>query len=136
MRIGYMVVMISLAAALPGSVLADPSSSAPASQPVAISQAAPAESTTNAQAMPAQSATTSQGASGQPAERVVVQGTTTNDNTGANLDEIVCRSEPPATGTRLGASRECHTVRQWNDRERQDQRMIQQQQSVGSNLSR
>jgi hypothetical protein len=131
MRIGYMAVMISLAAPLPGSVLADPDSSAPASQPAATAQAAPADSTTNAQAMPAQSSTNSQGASGQPAERVVVRGTTTSDNTGANLDQIVCRSEPPATGTRLGASRECHTVRQWNDRQRQDQRMLQQQQSVG-----
>lgn len=28
-------------------------------------------------------------------------------------DEVVCKIEPPETGTRLGARRECHTGREW-----------------------
>lgn len=34
-----------------------------------------------------------------------------------NADEIVCKSLPPATGTRLGARRICKTQGEW-DRER------------------
>ena len=30
------------------------------------------------------------------------------------LDRIVCRPEPPRTGSRLGGASECHTVREWN----------------------
>ncbi|HEY3637053.1 MAG TPA: hypothetical protein VGK90_02795 [Rhizomicrobium sp.] len=121
MRIGLMVVMISVAASVPGMLLADPDSSAPASQPAAT-----------AQVVPAQPAATAQGttATTQVGEHVTVQ-TSANDNSNVNLDEIVCRNSAPATGTRLGGGRECHTVRQWNDRQRQDQRMLQQQQSVG-----
>ncbi|HEY3638708.1 MAG TPA: hypothetical protein VGK90_11205 [Rhizomicrobium sp.] len=64
--------------------------------------------------------------------RVLVSQATVDGNKGVDLDEIVCRSQPPATGTRLGGGRECHTLRQWNDRERQDQRTLQQRQIVGS----
>ncbi|HTT83622.1 MAG TPA: hypothetical protein VMF67_09070 [Rhizomicrobium sp.] len=135
MRVGVLVVMISLAASLPASVLADPDSS-PAAQPAANAQAAPAANeqaapAMNAQAAPAQSAASQQstGGTAQPTERVVVQGTVPTSN--VNLDEIVCRESPPPTGSRLGGGRECHTVRQWNEREREQQRMLQQQQSTG-----
>lgn len=60
----------------------------------------------------------------------------TADNSGVNLDEIVCKASPPATGTRLGGGRECHTVRQWKEREQQAQDIVRQQQSVGVALSR
>jgi hypothetical protein len=48
-----------------------------------------------------------------------------------NLDEIICRAALPATGSRIGGGRECHTLRQWNQRQREDQRMLQRMQSVG-----
>ncbi|HEX3429750.1 MAG TPA: hypothetical protein VHT03_02595 [Rhizomicrobium sp.] len=53
------------------------------------------------------------------------------EQSGVNLDEIVCRNSPPATGTRLGGGRECHTVREWNDRERQAQDLTRRQQITG-----
>lgn len=109
MRIGAMVVVFSLAASLPA--FADPDSAAPANAPVASAQAAP--SAPAAQAAPVAQA-----------------------DAAPNLDEIVCKSSPPATGTRLGGGRECHTVRQWNERQREDQRIVQQQQSVGMATSK
>jgi type V secretory pathway adhesin AidA len=48
-----------------------------------------------------------------------------------NLDEVVCRQTAPATGTRLGGGRECHTARQWRDRQIESERALQQQQRVG-----
>ena len=117
MRIGAMVVVFSLAVSLPA--FADPDSAAPASAPTASAQAEPSAPMAQAQAAPV--ATTAP----------VAQAANTT-----NLDEIVCRSSPPPTGSRLGGGRECHTVRQWNEREREDQRMVQQQQSVGVALSK
>jgi hypothetical protein len=38
----------------------------------------------------------------------------------ADADQIVCKTGPAATGTRLGRTRECHTQREW-DRMRQDE---------------
>ncbi|HLY05553.1 MAG TPA: hypothetical protein VKR31_07390 [Rhizomicrobium sp.] len=57
----------------------------------------------------------------------------TSDNSSANLDEIVCKSSPPPTGSRLGGGRECHTVRQWNEREREAQDITRQQELTGYN---
>jgi hypothetical protein len=53
-----------------------------------------------------------------------------NETPGANLDEIVCKNQPPATGTRLGGGRECHTVRQWNQRQR-DAQDVTRKQEIG-----
>ncbi|HTT96551.1 MAG TPA: hypothetical protein VMF58_00765 [Rhizomicrobium sp.] len=33
----------------------------------------------------------------------------------ADLDKMVCRNMAPATGTRIGARRECRTQREWDD---------------------
>ena len=112
MRIGAMVVVFSLAVSLPA--FADPDSAAPANAPATSAQAAPA-------------APAAQPATAAPAAPVAQADAT------PNLDEIVCRASPPPTGSRLGGGRECHTVRQWNEREREDQRIVQQQQSVGMN---
>ena len=49
----------------------------------------------------------------------------------ANLDEIFCKMSPPTTGTRLGAARECHTVREWNDRQQKSQDTVKLMQSQG-----
>jgi hypothetical protein len=111
MRVAIMLAAISLAASSPGPLLAQSTASAQAGQPAATAQSAPAATQQAASTPVAQ-------ASAQP-----------------NLDEIECRSLPPTTGTRLGASRECHTIRQWNERQREEQRMLQQQQNLGSNLS-
>jgi hypothetical protein len=39
------------------------------------------------------------------------------------LDQVVCQSGPPPTGSRIGATRECHTQREW-DRLREEQRHV------------
>ena len=52
-------------------------------------------------------------------------------NSGVNLDEIVCKMQPPTTGSRLGGGRECHTVREWNLREKEAQELTRQQEREG-----
>ena len=48
-----------------------------------------------------------------------------------NLDEVVCKDQAPATGTRLGGGRECHSVREWNRRERDAQDLTRHQERSG-----
>jgi hypothetical protein len=67
-----------------------------------------------------------------PGETVVVQSTApVQETVQDSLNEIVCRTAPPAIGSRLGGGRECHTQRQWNQRQREDQRMLQRLQTLG-----
>jgi hypothetical protein len=40
----------------------------------------------------------------------------------SDLDKMVCRTMQPATGTRIGARRECRTQREWDDIREQSQR--------------
>ncbi|HEX4156841.1 MAG TPA: hypothetical protein VHY79_00060 [Rhizomicrobium sp.] len=77
---------------------------------------------------PAVSATTAATTTGSPAttaaarpEVVKVKPQPTADN----LYAIECRSSPPPTGTRLGATRECHTVHEWNERQQDSQDKLQ-----------
>ena len=49
----------------------------------------------------------------------------------SDLDEVVCRMTPPATGSRLGGARECHTAREWNRRQQNSQDTLMKSQSVG-----
>jgi len=49
-----------------------------------------------------------------------------------DADKVVCRNMAPATGTRLGARRECKTQRQWDDARLQTQKEIGQMQSSGN----
>lgn len=67
--------------------------------------------------------------SAQPAPAAPAQ--TASTSSGVNLDEIVCRNSAPATGTRLGGGRECHSVREWNQRERRDQEILEKAQQAG-----
>ena len=53
--------------------------------------------------------------------------TTTTQDT-ADLDRIVCKTGPAPTGSRLGATRECHTVREWNRRQLEQQQELTRQQ--------
>lgn len=42
--------------------------------------------------------------------------TVTANNTSA-LDEVMCKNEPPPSGTRIGGARVCKTNREWRDQE-------------------
>jgi hypothetical protein len=57
--------------------------------------------------------------------------TVTDDNSGVNLDEVVCKNSPPPTGSRLGGGRECHTQREWNQRQQDAQRALVRLQTIG-----
>jgi len=48
-----------------------------------------------------------------------------------NLDEVVCRSVAPPTGSRLGGGRECHSVREWNQREQDSREALLRAQQTG-----
>jgi hypothetical protein len=108
-----LVVSLAAAVAVPGFALADPAQSDTSAtmQAPAATTAAPADTATS----PAQ---TAQAAPAQTADS-------------ADLDKIECHSSPPATGTRLGATRECHTVREWNQRQQESQRALTRMQSTG-----
>ncbi len=49
-----------------------------------------------------------------------------------DANRLVCRNMAAATGTRLGARRECKTQREWDDARLQTQREIGQMQSSGN----
>jgi hypothetical protein len=59
-----------------------------------------------------------------------------DDATEADLDKIVCKSQPPPTGTRLGARKTCLSVRQWRVVEEESQKALDNQQSVGSSAGK
>jgi hypothetical protein len=54
------------------------------------------------------------------------------DNSGVNLNEVVCKNSPPPLGSRLGGGRECHTQREWNQRQQESQELTRQQQRMGA----
>jgi cytochrome c5 len=56
-----------------------------------------------------------------------------SDNSGSNLDEMVCKTSPPPTGSRLGGGRECHTQREWNQRQQDSQSALLRSQQTGFN---
>ncbi|HEX3664920.1 MAG TPA: hypothetical protein VHU23_06790 [Rhizomicrobium sp.] len=80
------------------------------------------------QTAPAATATT---APSTPALQQTAQATPATAAPSSNSDEIVCRTQPPTTGTRLGATRECHTQRDWDRRQEETQKMVQQTQLQG-----
>ena len=89
----------------------------------ALAMADEAQTTTQAPA-----ATATQAPGGQPDAAVAVQPQATSS--AADLDRIECRSSPPPIGSRLGPTRECHSVRDWNAREQQDQHTLRKMQST------
>jgi len=94
----FAILAVTAAVLMPVAASADPDQLQTAPTPDA--QAAPGPATTQtAQAKPVPTATAAV----------------------SNLDEIECRTSPPTTGTRLGATRECHTVREWNKRQQDSQ---------------
>lgn len=60
-------------------------------------------------------------------ETVVVTGRAPSEN----LDAIICKSQPATTGTRLGATHECHTEREWERRRKESQDITRKAQAIG-----
>jgi len=56
----------------------------------------------------------------------------TTQASNSNLDEIVCKNLPAPTGSRLGGGRECHTQRDWDNRMKEAQRVLQEKQALRS----
>ena len=126
MRVFFLTLVCS-GALLGQAALAQTDNTATSAQPMApaaTATVAPAEAATAAAAT-APAAVPQQAQTGT--EHVVVQG----DANSVNLDEVVCKNSPATTGSRLGGGRECHTVREWNDRQRQAQDATRQQQVTG-----
>ena len=48
----------------------------------------------------------------------------------SDVDKMVCRTMAPATGTRIGARRECRTQREWDDIRQQSQKITGQMESA------
>jgi hypothetical protein len=115
------MVLICSSAVLGQAALADSSASSPA----------PVQTQSTAVQSPAVPAATAQAQSPVTAAPAPTPAAAQSQSADVNLDEVVCRTSAPATGTRLGGGRECHTVREWRDREAESQRILQQQQSVG-----
>ena len=111
MRILTMVLVSAAAMLVPALASADP----------AQAQAGPAPT---AQTAPAQSETAQAPAAQTPQ-------VTASASSGHSPDEIVCRMSPPATGSRLGGARECHTQREWDNRMREAQAMVTTSQGHG-----
>ena len=107
MRFLTVLALSTVALALPQMAAADPGASQTDQAATMAQAAAPAAP---AQAMPA-----------APQQQMAQ---TPAPASQSNLDEIVCKSTPPPTGSRLGGGRECHTVREWNDRTRQSQSLL------------
>lgn len=55
----------------------------------------------------------------------------TQTASGSDPNEIVCKSMAPTTGTRLGGGRECHTQREWDDRQKASQKALMDKQMHG-----
>jgi len=105
MRLSAFAVALSLAiGVLPGVAFADPAQSTPA-------QAAPVQAT--------------------PVQPAPVQVSDANQASTHDPDEIVCRMEPPPTGTRLGGRRVCHTQHDWDMQMKAAQRLTAEKQQVG-----
>ncbi|HLY07607.1 MAG TPA: hypothetical protein VKR31_17810 [Rhizomicrobium sp.] len=101
-----------------------------------LGQAAIAQTDSSAAPSPsAQSAATATTAPSQAATAAAATAPATvsqdSANSNVNLDEIVCKQQPPATGSRLGGGRECHTVREWNQREKEAQDITRQEERTG-----
>ena len=46
-------------------------------------------------------------------------------------DQIICKMSPPVTGTRIGGGRECHTKREWDQRQKDSQEEVEHGQEIG-----
>jgi cytoskeletal protein RodZ len=127
-----LVAVLCSGAMLGQAALADPAQpetsavpSTPEQTQNSVASPAPAQVQSTAQSSPAAVAP----ATAAPATAAPALPPSANAET--NLDEVVCKQTPPTTGTRFGGGRECHTARQWRDRQIEAARILQQQQRVG-----
>ena len=118
----FFVAVICSGAILGQAALADPAQ--PDSTAVPSASAQPVAPAATGAAVPPQAAA----AAAETAPATVPQ---ESASSGINLDEIVCKQTAPATGTRLGGGRECHTVRQWNAREKEAQDITRKEELQG-----
>ena len=120
----FAVALICSGVLLSTAAFADPARTDSTAVPSASEQqsAAPADAATAAPAAAAAAATPAPAATAASAAA---------DSSAVNLDEVVCRAVAAPTGTRLGGGRECHTVREWNDRERESQDLTRDSQRRG-----
>lgn len=102
MRIGVVVVLMSLVTLAPGSLLADPDSPGPASAPAANGQPA---------------IVAPDGQEAAPSATAVQSTSVAQAGSTQNPDEIVCKSSMMITGSRLGVARECHSASWWSKHE-------------------
>jgi len=100
------ILAVSAAVLMPALATADPVQ--PETAPAAQAQATPAA--------PAQ----------QTAQATPVASTSESD-----LDRVECRTGTPPTGTRLGATRTCHTVREWDNIQKNSQTLLKNTQMNG-----
>jgi hypothetical protein len=106
--------VVAIGAALLLSVV--PALTAPAASGSAAPPTAPATTAT-----PATAST--------PAPAAAPAKTASSIDTNTALNQIVCKSFPAPTGTRIGGGRECQTVRQWNEEQRENQQDVQHEQN-------
>jgi hypothetical protein len=126
MRVLLVAVLCS-GALLGQAALADSLQPEPSAAPLA-----PVQSDPSSPAQPQSSAVPGTAASPALPSNPTENGTeNATENANVNLDEVVCKSSPPTTGTRFGGGRECHTARQWQQRQVDAQRLLQQQQRIG-----
>ena len=45
-------------------------------------------------------------------------------------DQVICRTGPPPIGSRIGATRECHTQREWGRMHEEQRRIIETHQTI------
>src|SRR5690242_7455920 len=98
----------------------------------ASAKAAPASTAVQAPAVPSQTAAAST-ASSQTATAATQTGpeSVTVQGKAVDLDQIVCKEAPPKIGSRLGGGRECHSEREWRERQQESQDMLRRQQRMG-----
>jgi hypothetical protein len=117
MRVLALVALSAVALAAARSAGADPAQTQPAQSTAPVTA-----STTAATGSPT---------TPRPAAAAQETVTITAPRTVDNLDQVVCKTSPPETGSRIGGSRECHTERQWKVRQQQAQDMLAHTQNLG-----
>jgi hypothetical protein len=113
MRVWKMILVSAATLLVPALASADP----------AQTQTAPAATAqTGSTTMPTVTVTSPRAPQAAPAPAA---------STASDPDEVVCRMSPAATGSRLGGARECHTAREWDNRMRESQRVVNGTQMMG-----
>lgn len=122
MRVLAVLTISAATLLLPQIVAADPAQPETAPAATAAQPAAPAATSTPATAPAAPQVTTA------TPQQIAQTPAAASESNG---DEIVCKITPPTTGTRLGGGRECHSARDWENREKEAQKATRDTQMKG-----